>query len=120
MPHGILILTWNERSGLELIAEYPKKVKKKITKETLLQVFNMHEFSREAGFVSMSTNDANFASYFLGPERSIYVVLINTLLENPEEFEDILKELAPSINKLVENGKIEENLPEIYEGRFKT
>ena len=43
MPDGLLVMKYNERSGIDIKAQYPEEGLK-ISKETLMHIFSMHAF----------------------------------------------------------------------------
>ena len=55
---------------------YPEEAS--IQDKTLMQLYSQHEFTGEAGMVSITAGAVNLASYFSGPESAIYVILILT------------------------------------------
>ena len=53
MPIGLMVMYWNIRSGMELLAKFPEDLP--YSTETLMQVYLSHSVSREAGVTSMQT-----------------------------------------------------------------
>ena len=110
---GILVMQWNERSGVEILSEYPKNIDKNLTQKTLLQVYNMHQFTRKAGTTSMSNDLISFASYYDGPETGYFILLILNLLDTPEDYEQKLLEISTSILNNIKNKRYIQLLPRI-------
>ena len=95
MPIGLILVEWNERSGAEILEAIPRKVKNKIHKSTLMQVYNMHCCDAGSmGMTSLSSDNESFVSYFFGPEENRYLLLFLNMLENPGEFEKSLERVA--------------------------
>lgn len=112
MTFGLLALKWNERSGIEIISKYPEDVDSKLSKRDLFQIYNMHQYNQgKEGIVSLTLNSINFISYYSGEDLGYYIVLVLNILENPEDFEEIMDELAHDIiekmNNLEDNGDYE-------------
>ena len=98
-----MVMQWNERSGIEILHKYPETIDRKVTKKTLLQVYNMHQFTKKAGTTSMSDDTISFASYYDGPETGYFILLILNLLDTPEDYEHKLQELSQGILKNIKN-----------------
>ncbi len=60
MPEGLLIMQWNDRSGIEVIDQYPEAIEEKISTKTLLQIYNMHQYSRKKGVAWLNLESINF------------------------------------------------------------
>jgi hypothetical protein len=98
MTFGLLALKWNERSGIEIVSKYPEDVDSKLSKRDLFQIYNMHQYNQgKEGMVSLTLNSINFISYYSGEDSGYYIVLVLNILENPEDFEEILEELAHEV-----------------------
>jgi hypothetical protein len=115
MPVGILVMQWNQRSGIEILSEYPENIDRKLTQNSLLQVYNMHQFTRKAGNTSMSNDSISFASYYDGPETGYFVLLILNILETPEDYEQKLQELSKGILNNIKNKNYVHLLPGILQ-----
>lgn len=95
MPTGLCIVRWNEKTGVEPVAAYPEETA--IPEKTLLQIYAQHEFTGEAGLVSLVSGNLNIASYFTGKETSVYIILILTPDEDADQYEEGLGELSRQI-----------------------
>lgn len=114
MPKGLMVLEWNERSGIEILTQYPLDADLKVSDKTFLHIFNMHEYTGEPGFAGLNTEIVNFASFFSGRPLGRYCVVILTLLENPEDFEDSLREIGEEIFDNTEDDKFIKLIPQLY------
>jgi hypothetical protein len=85
MPVGIVVMRWDDRVGTEVVAQYPDDLA--ITQKTLMQVLSSHEYSGETGMISLLSGSINIASYYTGPENKIYLLLILSLDEDPDDYE---------------------------------
>jgi len=113
MPVGIVIMHWDERRGVEIISEYPKGVE--IEEKTMMQLYSQHEFTGEAGMVSLTAGPINLASYYTGPESSIYVILLLSANEDSDSFEEGLIEISRQILMNIENNTLEAVLPTYFQ-----
>ena len=92
MPVGLVIMKWDDRVGTEILATHPEEIS--ITDKTLMQVYSTHEYTGEAGMVSLMVGSLNIASYFSGPEKSLYVILLLNLDEDPDAYEGGLVDIS--------------------------
>jgi hypothetical protein len=115
LPEGIVVLRWNERSGIEIKTQYPDNIIKKISEETLLHLVNMHGFDKETGVLSLTTEKVNFCSYYGGTDKDYYILLILNILENPEDFEERFEQTSLRIIENLKDKKYREILFEIFQ-----
>lgn len=113
MPNGLIFMKFDERSGMEIKAKYPEK-KFKITDKTLMQILNLHEFSKQAGIVSLTLENINFVTYYSGSDSDYFFILMLNMLENPEDYEEILEEVSQIILKNLEKKKYLKLLPSLF------
>ncbi|MFO8018815.1 MAG: hypothetical protein R6U96_09280 [Promethearchaeia archaeon] len=113
MPVGLVLMRWDERTGSVVEAKYPEEVK--ITPKTLMQVYSTHEYSQEAGMISLMVGSLNIASYYTGPEKGYYVLLLLNLDENPDGYEGGLMDIARIILANVENQAYKDMLPSLFQ-----
>ncbi len=106
-------MKYDERSGMEIKAKYPEK-KFKITDKTLMQILNLHEFSKQAGIVSLTLENINFVTYYSGSDTDYFFILMLNILENPEDYEEILEEVSQIILKNLEKKKYLKLLPSLF------
>ena len=111
MPEGLLVLFWDERSGMEIMAEYPEGIGENVTQETLLHIVNMHAFDEQSGIIGLTTELVNFASYYCGQEFEYYVMIVLNILENPEDYEGKVEEIAQIIIENLKDDKFKDLLP---------
>lgn len=113
MPTGMVIMHWDERRGVELIAEYPQGIG--LEEKTMMQLYSQHEFTGEAGMVSLSAGPINLASYYTGPDSAIYVILLLSANEDSDMFEEGLIEISRQILINIENNTLEAVLPTYFQ-----
>ncbi len=106
-------MRWNERTGAEMLAKYPDAIQ--ISEKTLVQVYSTHEYSGDAGMVSLSIGPLNIASYTTGTEKGLYVVLLLNVDEDPDLFEDGLADAARVIVANLDNKGYMPLLPSIFQ-----
>ena len=114
MPHGLIVMVWNEKYGVEIVAKYPSDITSRITEKTLLQIYNMHQFSRESGIAALTIEDVNFQSYYTGEPTGLYIVLVLNILENPEDYELRLSKVTLKILDNFVDEKYIELLPSLF------
>ncbi|NVM35551.1 MAG: hypothetical protein HWN81_08135 [Candidatus Lokiarchaeota archaeon] len=113
MPNGIIVMKYDDRSGIDIKAKYPEE-KVKISSRTLMHIFNLHEFSKEPGFASLSIDNINFLTYYSGSETDYFIILLLTILENPEDYEESLEEVSEIILKNLEKNEYLKILPSLF------
>ncbi|MFX1236639.1 MAG: hypothetical protein ACFFAS_16535 [Promethearchaeota archaeon] len=114
MPLGILVKKWNERIGLETLTQYPENKNFYISNQTFLHLLNLHGFSNEAGMTSLTVKETNIITYYSGKDTNYFVILALNLLENVEDFEEILEEIALEILENMEENKYIKMLPGLF------
>ena len=85
MPFGLVVMRWDERIGAELLVRYPEEII--ISDKTLMQVYSTHEYSGESGMISLMIGSLNIASYYTGPEKGYYILLLLSLEDDPDSYE---------------------------------
>ena len=113
MPDSLIFMKYDERSGMEIKAKYPEE-KLKISNKTLMHILNLHEFSEQAGTVSLTLDNVNFVTYYTGSNKDYFFILMLNILEDPEDYEEILEEVSQSILKNLKNEKYLEILPSLF------
>ncbi|MBD3211852.1 MAG: hypothetical protein GF311_04515 [Candidatus Lokiarchaeota archaeon] len=111
MPEGLLLLHFNTRSGIEILDKYPKEIASRVSKKTLLQVYNMHQYARQKGTAWLNLESINFISYYSGPSSNYFVVLILNILEDPEDFEKEIELIAQKVLNNLDSGQENGYLP---------
>ncbi|MFX0000536.1 MAG: hypothetical protein ACFE9Q_08855 [Candidatus Hodarchaeota archaeon] len=105
MPVGLVVMRWNERVGTEMLAKYPEEIN--VTDKTLMQVYSTHEYSEESGMISMMVGSLNIVSYFSGPDKGLYILLLLSSDDDPESYEEGLIDISRIIlQNLVDNSYI--------------
>lgn len=113
MPDGLIVMKYDDRSGIDIKATYPEG-KLKTSDRTLMHIFNLHEFSKNPGIASLTIDNINFVTYYSGSKTDYFFILILNILENPEDFEEILKEVSQNILENLEKNKFVEMLPLLF------
>ncbi|TFH29967.1 MAG: hypothetical protein E4G98_02930 [Promethearchaeota archaeon] len=113
MPTGMVIMRWDERVGVEIVGAYPSEVT--IQEKTLMQLYSQHEFTGEAGLVSITAGAINLASYYTGPESSVYLILLLTAEEDGDVYEEILAEVSRQIVTNLDTGSLTALLPPLFQ-----
>ncbi len=113
MPNGLIVMKYDERSGLEILAKYPEE-KVDISNNTLMHILNLHEFSNQPGITSLTLQNINFVTYYSGFEMNYFFVLMLTMLEDPEDYEMILERISKIILENLEENKYIEMIPSLF------
>ena len=92
MPVGLVVMRWDERVGTEILAKYPEEVN--VTDKTLMQVYSTHEYSGESGMISLMIGSLNIASYYTGPDKGFYILLLLSLDDDPDSYEGGLIDIS--------------------------
>ncbi len=85
-------MRWDERVGTEMLAKYPEVIN--VTDKTLMQVYSTHEYSVESGVISMMIGSLNIASYFTGPDKGLYIILLLSSDDDPDSYEEGLIDIS--------------------------
>ncbi|MHA1147448.1 MAG: hypothetical protein ACTSR8_04320 [Promethearchaeota archaeon] len=96
MVKGLVLMRWDDRSGAEVITNYPE-CKNLLDEMVLFQIYGQHEYSSEAGIVSLTSGQTNLLSYYSGPIDNHYVILILDETEDPDDFESPLISYSQSV-----------------------
>ena len=92
-------MKWDERIGTEILAKYPEETI--ISEKTLMQIYSTHEYSGEKGVITLTAGTLNIISYYTGPEKGYYLLLVLNLDDDPDIYEggmaDILRILLDNI-----------------------
>ncbi|MEJ2276431.1 MAG: hypothetical protein P8Y70_01590 [Candidatus Lokiarchaeota archaeon] len=113
MPVGLVVMRWDERVGTEILAKYPEEIN--ITDKTLMQVYSTHEYSGEAGMISLMVGSLNIASYYTGPEKGYYILLLLNLDEDPDTYEGGLSDVARIILQNLEDESYKTMIPSLFQ-----
>jgi len=113
VPKGLIVMKYNERSGIDIKASFPQE-ELDISNRTLMNIFSLHEFSKQAGIVSLAVGDINIVTYYTGVDLDYFVILILNVLENPDDYEEDLQEISQTIIKNLEEDKYIKMLPSLY------
>jgi hypothetical protein len=112
MPVGMVLMRWDERVGTEILAKYPEEIE--ITDKTLMQVYSTHEYSGESGMVSLMVGSLNIASYYTGPEKGYYLLLLLNLDDDPDAYEGGLADVSRIILQNIEDDSYLPMIPSLF------
>ncbi len=112
MPVGLAIMKWDERVGTQISAKYPEEIN--IGDQTLMQIYSTHEYSGEAGMISLMVGSLNIASYYTGRDQGIYVILLLSLEDDPDSFEGGLADISRIILKNLDEKAYVSLIPSLF------
>ncbi|MFX1376531.1 MAG: DUF2341 domain-containing protein [Promethearchaeota archaeon] len=100
-PIGLVFMKWDERIGTEILAKYPEETI--ISEKTLMQIYSTHEYSGEKGIVTLTAGSLNIISYYTGPEKAYYLLLVLNLDDDPDVYEGGMADILRILLENVEN-----------------
>ncbi|MHA2180487.1 MAG: hypothetical protein ACXAAH_03595 [Promethearchaeota archaeon] len=112
MPIGLVIMKWDDRAGTEILARYPEEIV--LTEKTLMQVYSTHEYSGESGMISLMIGSLNIASYYTGPKKNFYILLLLNLDDDSDAFEEGLIDISRIILGNTENDAFLQMIPTLF------
>ena len=112
MPVGLVVMKWDERIGTEITAKYPEEIT--ITDKTLMQVYSTHEYSGESGMISLMVGSLNIASYYTGPEKGYYILLLLNLDDDPDAYEGGMADASRVILQNVDDDSYIGMIPNLF------
>jgi hypothetical protein len=112
MPIGLVVMKWDERVGTEILAKYPPEIN--VTDKTLMQVYSTHEYSGESGMISLMIGSLNIASYYTGPERGFYILLLLNIDDDPDAYEGGLADTSRMILQNLEDDSYLQLIPSLF------
>ena len=113
MPVGLVVMKWDERVGTEILAKYPEEII--VTDKTLMQVYSTHEYSGESGMISLMVGSLNIASYYTGPEKGYYILLLLNLDDDPDSYEGGLIDVSRIILQNLEEEAYVNLIPSLFQ-----
>jgi hypothetical protein len=112
MPIGLVVMRWDDRAGTEVLAKYPEEIL--LTEKTLMQVYSTHEYSGESGMISLMIGSLNIASYYTGPEKNYYILLLLNLDDDSDQFEEGLIDISRIILQNLDDDKFLQMIPSLF------
>ena len=105
-------MKWDERVGTEILAKHPEEIV--ITDKTLMQVYSTHEYSGELGIISLMVGSLNIASYYTGPDKGYYILLLLNIDDDPDTYEGGLIDASRTILQSLEDDSYKELVPTLF------
>ncbi len=112
MPVGLVVMKWDDREGTEILAKYPEELI--ITNKTLMQVYSTHEYSGESGMISLMVGSLNIASYYTGPEKGYYILLLLNIDDDPDVYEGGLIDASRTILQNLDEDAYHQLVPSLF------
>ena len=112
MPVGLVVMKWDDREGTEILAKYPEELI--ITDKTLMQVYSTHEYSGESGMISLMVGSLNIASYYTGPEKGYYILLLLNIDDDPDVYEGGLIDASRTILQNLDEDAYHQLVPSLF------
>ena len=105
-------MKWDDRAGTEILSKYPEEIV--LNEKTLMQVYSTHEYSGESGMISLMIGSLNIASYYTGPEKNYYILLLLNLDDDPDAFEEGMIDVSRIILQNLEDNKFFQMVPSLF------
>jgi hypothetical protein len=105
-------MRWDERVGTEILAKFPEEIS--VTDKTLMQVYSTHEYTGESGMVSLMVGALNIASYYTGPEKGYYILLLLNLDDDADAYEGGLADVSRTILQNLEDDAYLKMIPSLF------
>jgi hypothetical protein len=80
-----------------------------------MQLYSQHEFSGEAGVVTLAAGAVNLTSYYTGSDASIYVILILSSEEDADVYEEGLAEISRQVLMNLDESALKHILPSLFQ-----
>ncbi len=112
MPIGLVVMKWDPRIGTKIETQYPEEIK--ISDSTLMQIYSTHEYTGEAGMISLMAGPLNIASYFTGPDKGYYLILLLTLDDDPDSFEGGLSDISRIVIQNLDDNAFIPMIPSLF------
>jgi hypothetical protein len=105
-------MRWDERIGTELLVRYPEDIN--VNEKTLMQIYATHEYSGEKGVINLTFGSVNALSYYTGPESSYYVILLLSIEDDPDIYENGMANIAQIILQNLEDDSYLQMIPSLF------
>ncbi|MFX0105860.1 MAG: hypothetical protein ACFE75_10235 [Candidatus Hodarchaeota archaeon] len=112
MPIGLVVMRWDERIGTEILTRYPEEIN--VSDRTLIQVYSTHEYSGESGMISLMIGSLNIASYYTGPDKGLYILLLLSLDDDPDSYEGGLIDISRIVLQNVAEDAYIAMIPDLF------
>ena len=100
MPKGLMIMRYDNRSGISIEAKYPNE-ELNMADGTLMNIFSLHEFSQDDGITSMTVGEINVVTYYSGEEIDYYISSEHWLDALTPPLEGHLAKLVKQVSQLL-------------------
>jgi hypothetical protein len=112
-PIGLIIMKWDERIGTEILAKYPEETT--VSEKTLMQIYSTHEYSGEKGIITLTSGLLNIISYYTGPERGFYLVLLLNIEDDPDVYEGGMADVLRVLLDNIDDDSYKQLLPSLFQ-----
>jgi len=114
LPIGMIVVKWDNRRGTVLEARFPPSLR--VDPDLTMKIYGSHVLgeAREANLISIRVDDLRIISYFGGIEINRYVAILLSEAEDPEDYEEVVVEVASRIFDQIEGGEYLEHLEDLF------
>ncbi len=112
-PTGLIVMKWDERIGTEITAKYPEETA--ISEKTLMQIYSTHEYSGEKGIINLTSGLLNIISYYAGPEKGYYLVLLLNIDDDPDVYEGGMADILRVLLDNIKDDSYKQLLPSLFQ-----
>ena len=80
-----------------------------------MQIYAAHEYTEDPGMISLLAGPLNIASYYTGPEKPIYIILLLNLDEDADIYEGALSDISRVIFENFEDDVYLDMIPSLFQ-----
>jgi len=112
-PIGLVLMKWDERIGTEILAKHPEETI--VSEKTLMQIYSTHEYSGEKGIITLTSGVLNIVSYYSGPEKGFYLVLLLSIDDDPDLYEEGMSDILRAILDNFDDDSYIQMIPSLFQ-----
>jgi hypothetical protein len=112
-PLGLILMKWDQKKGTHILAKYPRDVT--ISQKTLMQIYGTHEYTGESGTITLMVGTLNLLSYYTGPEKGYYLILILNFDDDPDYYEGAMADILRIILQNLEDESYLHLIPSLFQ-----
>ena len=112
-PIGLILMKWDERIGTEIMAKHPEEAT--VSEKTLMQIYGTHEYSSDKGIITLTSGSLNIISYYTGPEKGYYLVLLLNIDDDPDVYEGGMADILRVLLDNIDDGTYIQLMPSLFQ-----
>ncbi len=112
MIKGILIFTFNEKSGMNLKTKFPEDIE--LDPNILMRIYTLHAYDRNLNTFSLTIGSLNIATLYTGAESDLYISLLLDPDDDPDDLNDILNYAGKQLLRRLSQDQYLDLIPSIF------